>query len=530
MAEVIKMPRLSDTMTEGVVVKWLKNEGETVAEGDMLAEIETDKATMEFESFHSGVLLHIAVKEGNKTDVDNLLAIIGKKGEDISSLISGAGDAETKKESTTKSEPASSESSSSNDELNEKVLTMPRLSDTMTEGTLVKWCKKVGDMVNEGDIIAEIETDKATMEFESFKNGILLFQGLKEGEVAEVDSILAILGTKDDNIDEIKKSFSAKNGGDSSATTESTKTKKEQPASAPETTSTQSNNTSDRVLASPLAKKIAKDKNVDLSQIKTSGEKQRITKKDVEDFIASGQGNQSQSHSPIISNEKTIETPISQMRKTIAKRLSESKFSAPHYYLKMELDMDNMVEYRKKINELQTDYKISYNDLVIKATAIALRKHPKINTTWTADKIITHGQVNIGVAIAVEDGLLVPVIRNTDKTSLKNISTEVKNLASLAKQKKLQPKDWEGSTFAISNLGMYGIDEFTSIINQPNSAILSVGGLKQMPVVKNGNIVAGNVMKVTLACDHRTIDGATAAEFLQTFKKLIENPSLLILE
>lgn len=538
MAEIITMPRLSDTMTEGTVATWLKKVGDKVSEGDILAEIETDKATMEFESFQSGTLLYIGIQEGETAPVDSVLAIIGKEGEDYKQLLeSGNSDKEKSKEP----EPETADSSESQEEEKEsasreipegvEIITMPRLSDTMTEGTVASWLKKVGDKVSEGDILAEIETDKATMEFESFYSGTLLHIGIQEGESAPVDSVLAIVGPEGTDVSGVVASGGkpvAKKSEKKETQSSSESTKKEEPAKEEST----KNNTG-RIFASPLAKKIAEEKGIDLSQVKGSGENGRIVKSDVENFTSSEKAVESKTEKSSVQTfvpageTHAEEVKNSQMRKTIARRLSESKYTAPHYYLTIEIDMDNAIVSRKTINSLP-DTKVSFNDMVVKACAMALKKHPKVNSQWTENATIINHHVNIGVAVAVEDGLVVPVINHTDLLSLTQIGSTVKDLAGKAKNKKLQPKEMEGSTFTVSNLGMFGIKEFTSIINQPNSAILSVGAIIEKPVVKNGQIVIGNTMTVTLACDHRTVDGATGAEFLQTLRSYIENPVTML--
>jgi pyruvate dehydrogenase E2 component (dihydrolipoamide acetyltransferase) len=530
MAQIITMPRLSDTMTEGVVATWLKKVGDTIKTGDILAEIETDKATMEFESFHDGVLLHIGIQEGQSAPVDSLLAIIGKEGEDISALLSGGNATETKEEKVVE-ETKSVTSSAVEMPAGVKVVTMPRLSDTMTTGTVATWLKKVGDTVKEGDILAEIETDKATMEFESFNAGTLLYIGVQEGDSAPVDTILAILGPAGTDVSGIAANYKV------GAVVEAPKAE-EVKAVAQEVVVTEQTN-SGRVFASPLAKKIAQDKGINLSQVKGSGENGRIVKSDVENFSPSAVATPSQAVAeasnavaavkPFVPAGEVFQEEIknSQMRKTIARRLSESKFTAPHYYLTIELDMDNAIASRNMINGLP-ETKVSFNDMVIKASAMALKKHPQVNSQWREDAMVINHHVNIGVAVAVEDGLMVPVLKFTDQMSLTQIGANVKDLAGKAKSKKIQPAEMEGSTFTISNLGMFGIQSFTSIINQPNSAILSVGAIIEKPVVKNGQIVVGNTMTVTLACDHRTVDGATGAQFLQTFKAFMENPVTML--
>ncbi|PKP42653.1 MAG: pyruvate dehydrogenase complex dihydrolipoamide acetyltransferase [Bacteroidetes bacterium HGW-Bacteroidetes-13] len=538
MAEIINMPRLSDTMEEGVVAKWLKKVGDTVKEGDILAEIETDKATMEFESFHAGVLLHIGLEEGKTAPVDSLLAIIGEKGEDISSLLKkdtapvkteAAKPAETKPET----KPLAKESVTIPD--NVKVVTMPRLSDTMTDGTVASWLKNVGDTVKEGDILAEIETDKATMEFESFNAGTLLYVGIKKGETAPVDSLLAIIGPAGTDVSGIVKNFGVATPAAVSEAKESPKTEEKSTQTQPVQQASTST-AGGRVLASPLAKKIAAEKGIDLQTVKGSGDNGRITKADVESYkpqAAATSSSAPQSASAQVTafvpagEEHFEDVTNSQMRKTIARRLGESKFTAPHYYLTIEVSMDQAIQSRLAINALP-DTKVSFNDLVIKAVAMALKKHPQVNTQWK-DTVTRYNQhIHVGVAVAVEDGLVVPVLKFTDLLSLTQIGNSVKDLAGRARNKKLQPAEMEGSTFTVSNLGMFGIEEFTSIINQPNSAILSVGAIIEKPVVKNGQIVVGNQMKLTLACDHRTVDGATGSQFLQTLKSFLENPVTML--
>lgn len=541
MAIKVTMPRLSDTMTEGTVATWLKKVGDKISEGDILAEIETDKATMEFESFNEGTLLHIGIPAGETAPVDSLLAIIGNEGEDISALLAGgdapaaeAPKAEAATETKTEAAPAKAATELPKGVI---VVTMPRLSDTMTEGTVATWLKKVGDAVAEGDILAEIETDKATMEFESFNAGTLLYIGIQEGNTAPVDSLLAIIGPAGTDISGISENYTA--GGTASApATEETKTA---PAAekAPEAVVETSNG---RILASPLAKKIASDKGIQLNQVKGSGENGRIVKSDIENFTPAAQ--QATTSAPAAKAQETAapaapkvfvpagevfteEIKNSQMRKIIAKRLAESLFTAPHYNLVIEVSMDDAMQARATINSVP-DTKVSFNDMVIKACALALKKHPKINSQWKEDAIIINHHVNIGVAVAVEDGLVVPVLKFTDAMSLSQIGGSVRDLAGRAKNKKLGPQEMEGSTFTVSNLGMFGITEFNSIINQPNSAILSVGAIVEKPVVKNGQIVVGNTMMLSLACDHRTIDGATGAQFLQTLKQYIESPVTML--
>ena len=537
------MPRLSDTMTEGTVATWLKKVGDKVSEGDILAEIETDKATMEFEAFTAGTLLHIGINEGETAPVDSLLAIIGKEGEDISGLLSG--DNSTPATTEVKAEaPALAETQPTTENSQPTtlpkgvvVVTMPRLSDTMTEGTVATWLKKVGEEVKEGDILAEIETDKATMEFESFNAGTLLFIGINEGQSAPVDSVLAIIGPAGTDINGIAENY--KKGG---ATPDTTPLATEQAAKAAPVAEATQTADGGRIFASPLAKQIAKDKGINLSQVKGSGENGRITKSDIENFTPSAAAAPSQASHPTTDNQQPTtsvqpfvpagekfseEIKNSQMRKTIARRLAESKFTAPHYYLTIEVSMDEAMKSRAVINTVP-DTKVSFNDMVVKACAMALKKHPQVNSQWREDAMIINHHVNIGVAVAVEDGLVVPVLNFTDQMSLSQIGAAVKDLAGKAKNKKLTPAEMDGSTFTVSNLGMFGVQSFTSIINQPNSAILSVGAIEEKPVVRNGQIVVGNTMTLTLACDHRTVDGATGAQFLQTLRIYLENPVTML--
>ena len=555
MAEIINMPRLSDTMEEGTVAAWLKKVGDKISEGDILAEIETDKATMEFESFHEGTLLYIGIQEGETTKVDELLAIIGEEGEDISELIKGKDskdDKEEKQASTEASENKkeekkeskstdSDDSDSSNDEEIPEgvtVVRMPRLSDTMEEGTVATWLKKVGDKVEEGDILAEIETDKATMEFESFQSGTLLFIGLEEGATAKVDSLLAIIGPKGTDVSGIVKNF--KSGGESKSTetpkadtssNDKNESKQEEAtkSESKETKTSGSSSTSDsgRIFVSPLAKKMADEKGINLSQVKGSGEHGRIVKRDIENFTPGVASAASVGKFVPTGQEDFDEKPNSQMRKAIAKALTNSKFTAPHYYLNVEFDMANAIAFREQFNSIP-DTKISFNDMIVKACALALKQHPQVNSQWFADKMRLNNHVHVGVAVAVEDGLVVPVVRFANEQSLPQIGAAVKDYAVRARNKKLTPQEMEGSTFTVSNLGMFGIESFTSIINQPNSAILSVGAIVEKPVVKNGQVVVGNTMKLCLACDHRTVDGATGSLFLQTLKGYIENPVTML--
>ena len=539
MAIVVNMPRLSDTMEEGTVAAWLKKVGDKIEEGDILAEIETDKATMEFESFNEGTLLHIGVQEGETTKVDELLAIIGDEGEDISALLNGGGaSAEATEEKTEEAAPAveeAKEAATASAELPEGVIvvTMPRLSDTMEEGTVATWLKKVGDSVEEGDILAEIETDKATMEFESFQAGTLLYVGLQEGDSAKVDELLAIIGPAGTDVSGVAASFStaapakkeeapkaeAKKEAPKSAPVAASKPKTSAPAPTPVTAN-------GRVYVSPLAKKLAEDKGINLTKVQGSGENGRIVKRDIENYEPAASAASAGKFVPS-GQEDFDDVDNSQMRKAIAKALTNSKFTAPHYYLSVEFDMENAMSFRGQFNSIP-DTKISYNDIVVKACALALKAHPQVNSQWFADKMRLNNHVHVGVAVAVPDGLVVPVVKFANEQTLPQIGAAVRELAGKAKNKKLTPDEMQGSTFTVSNLGMFGIDTFTSIINQPNSAILSVGNIVEKPVVKNGQIVVGHTMKLSLACDHRTVDGATGAQFLQTLKGYIENPVTML--
>jgi len=544
MAELINMPRLSDTMEEGTVAKWFKKVGDAVKEGDILAEIETDKATMEFESFQEGELLHIGIEEGGTAPVDSLLAIIGEKGEDISAMLKG-GDAPASapSESENASPAPVTEAIAMATPVAEKtampdgveVITMPRLSDTMDEGTVAKWNKKVGDAVNEGDILAEIETDKATMEFESFYSGTLLYIGLEEGQSAAVDSVLAAIGKAGTDPKDVEAAIASNISADTpveapkaevSAPAVEKPVETNQPTPvAPQVPIALNDNQNGRLIASPLAKKMAEEKGISLQQVNGSGDGGRIIKRDIENFKGSS-GGFALSKGPS-GVESVTELANSSMRKAIAKRLSASKFSAPHYYLGVEMNMDNAIAFREQFNTLP-DTKISFNDIVLKAVALSLKEHPQVNSQWYDDKVVQNHHVHLGVAVAVEDGLVVPVLQFTDEMDLRQIGVTVKDYAFRARDKKLTPAEMDGSTFTVSNLGMFGIQEFTSIINQPNSAILSVGAIEKKPVVRADEIVVGSTMKLTLACDHRTVDGATGAQFLQTLRLYIENPIRLL--
>lgn len=554
MAEIVRMPKMSDTMTEGVIAKWHKQVGDTVKSGELMAEIETDKATMDYESFNSGTVLYIGATEGQAIKVDDVLAVVGNKGEDYKALLEGAGQsasnggkAEAAKPEKTDDKKSEKTESASIDTsgIKAEIVLMPKMSDTMTDGVIAAWHKKVGESVKNGELLAEIETDKATMEYESYNAGTLLYTGAEAGKSVAVNGVLAIIGEKDADwktllkAHEAKSSDSASSDGASSEKAESksagsSSAEKQEKTKTEEETSTAQHATNGRIKASPLAKKMAKDKGIDIAEVKGSGDQGRVTKNDIENYkpqAASSQekGTKAPVKLPSVVGEESFEeVTVSQMRKTIAKRLAESKFGAPHFYVTMEINMDKAIDARKSINEI-SPVKISFNDMVLKAVAAALRQHPDVNVSWLGDKMRKNHHIHIGVAVAVKDGLLVPVIRFADNKSLSHIAVEVKDLAQKAHDKKLQPSDWEGSTFTISNLGMFGVEEFTAIINPPDACILAVGGIKETAIVKNGQLVPGNVMKVTLSCDHRAVDGAVGAAFLKTLKGLLEDPVRILI-
>lgn len=547
---------MSDTMEEGVIAAWLKKVGDSVKPGDIIAEVETDKATMELESYEEGTLLHIGVQEKDAVPVNGVIAIIGEKDENIEALLkdiesgSSNGDAseekkEEKPEAKEEEKPAAQKEKSEEIDvsgINATVITMPKMSDTMTDGTIATWLKKVGDDIKSGDIIAEVETDKATMELESYEDGNLLYLGVKEGEAVPVDGVIAIIGEKGADYEKLLKAHEAKQSTSDAPDQEevkeeksSSEPKKEEKTVSAQETDQASSSASDngRVKASPLAKKMASEKGIDITLVKGTGEGGRVVKRDIENYTPAVAETASAptamaTSAPAVGQESYKEEKVSQMRKVIAKRLAESKFEAPHFYLTMEINMDKAIEARKSMNEV-SPVKISFNDMVIKATAAALRQHPKVNTSWLGDKIRYNEHIHIGMAVAVDEGLLVPVIRFADSKSLSQISNEAKTLGGKAKNKELQPKDWEGNTFTISNLGMFGIEEFTAIINPPDACILAVGGIKETVIVKNGQMQVGNVMKVTMSCDHRVVDGAVGSAFLQTLKGLLEDPVRILI-
>jgi pyruvate dehydrogenase E2 component (dihydrolipoamide acetyltransferase) len=561
MAEVIRMPKMSDTMEEGVIAEWHKKVGDKIKSGEVIAEVETDKATMDLESYYDGTLLYIGVNKGDAVPIDGIMAVVGAEGEDYKSLLDGAngnGSAAAPAKEEAKPAPVDTaeaaapapvetatpapaqKPAASTEKINAAVVRMPKMSDTMEEGTLVSWQKKVGDKVKSGDILAEVETDKATMELEAYEDGTLLYVGIKEGEAVPVDGIIAVIGEEGANVEALL----ARENGEGGAE-EASAPAEEAKAAAPSSNGAEKAVTvadSDaRIKASPLAKRLADEKGINLSQVEGSGDNGRIVKRDVDDFkpaakteapAAASAPAPAKAAEPAAASAPATgdftDLPISQMRKTIARRLSDSLFTAPHFYVTMEIVMDKAMALRPQLNEV-SPAKISFNDMVIKACAVALKQHPAVNSAWLGDKIRRYNYVNIGVAVAVDEGLLVPVIRDADKKTLSTISSEVKDLAGKAKDKKLQPKDWEGNTFSISNLGMFGVDEFTAIINPPDSCILAIGGIKKVAAFKeDGTVYPTNIMKVTISADHRVVDGALAAAFLNTVKKLLEEPMSML--
>ncbi len=560
MAELVRMPKMSDTMTEGVIAKWHKKVGDTVKSGELMAEIETDKATMDYESYNEGTVLYLGAKEGEAVAIDGVLAVVGKKGEDYKELLKGASNGEEEASAKKEEKPESKDEDKSDSKEEEKpapkteeskekidtanikaeIVLMPKMSDTMVEGVIAGWNKKVGDTVKTGELLAEVETDKATMEYESYHDGTLLYIGAEAGSAVAVNGVLAVIGEKGADYKTLLKAHENEASAEEKpdATEKESAAPKEEKktvaASAPTPTATSNgNSTNGRIKASPLAKKMAEEKGYDISQISGSGDQGRITKSDVESYTPSAkpatkEGSAAVVLPKVVGEESYEEVTVSQMRKTIARRLADSKFTSPHFYLTMEINMDKAIEARKSINEV-SPVKVSFNDMVIKAVAAAIRQNPDVNVSWLGDKMRKNHHINIGVAVAVPDGLLVPVIRFADNKSLSHIGAEVKDLAKRAVDKKLQPSDWEGSTFTVSNLGMFGIEEFTAIINPPDACILAIGGIKETPVVKNGQVVPGNVMKVTLSCDHRAVDGAVGAAFLKTLKGLLEEPVRILI-
>jgi pyruvate dehydrogenase E2 component (dihydrolipoamide acetyltransferase) len=535
MAEVIRMPLLSDTMTEGKIVKWNKKLGDKVKSDDVLADVETDKATMEVVGYADGTLLYLGVPEGEAAKVNEIIAIVGKEGEDVQSLLdkpTASGAAPVTPVTVPAASPAPAVVSApfiTPEQLGVTVIRMPLLSDTMTEGKIVKWNKNVGDKVKSDDAIADVETDKATMEVVGYVEGSLLYTGVKEGEAAKVNDIIAIVGKEGTDITALLASLNSPQPGNGPAPAASpTPT-----AAAPVEVATD-HGSNGRVKASPLAKKLAEEKGIDIKKVAGSGDGGRIVKKDVDSYVpssapavaASAPAAQVAAFAPV-GQEGFTDTQLTSMRKTIARRLGESMFTAPHFYLTMEINMDNAMAARTQMNEM-SPVKISFQDMTIKAAAMALRQHPAVNSSWMGDFIRTYQHIHIGSAIALPEGLIVPVIRHADQKSLSQIAADAKELYAKARDKKIQPAEFTGNTFTISNLGMMDIDEFTAIINPPDSCILAVGRIKETVVKKGDGFGVTNVMKVTLSCDHRSVDGAVGASFLQTFKKYLENPVIML--
>jgi len=547
MAEIIRMPKMSDTMEEGVIASWLKKEGDEVSSGDILAEVETDKATMELESYQDGVLLYIGVKEKESVPVDGILAVIGEKGEDYKPLLDEVslsnGSSEGKEAGSARdAQVVSAAEAEAMDAsgINASIIRMPKMSDTMEEGVIASWLKKTGDVIESGDILAEVETDKATMELEAYEDGILLYTAVDAGRGVPVEGVIAVIGEEGADYEALLKAEASGESRGGIPEPQKDKPKMEISSTQPISGSAITAADNGRIKASPLAKKIASDKGIDLSAVSGTGPEGRIVKKDVENYAPAVQQQSTAVENITESKPKPISLPeivgeehsenlvISQMRKAIARRLSGSKFSAPHFYLTMEINMDKAIAARKSMNEV-APVKISFNDMVVKAAAAALRKHPKINVSWGGEHLIRHDHIHIGVAVAVPDGLIVPVVKFADNKTLSHISAEIKDLAGKAKDKQLQPKEFTGNTFTVSNLGMFGIEEFTAIVNPPDACIMAVSGIKETVIVKDGEMKPGNMMKVTMSCDHRAVDGAVGAAFLVTFKELLEDPVRILI-
>lgn len=543
MAEVIRMPLLSDTMTEGKIVAWNKKVGDKVKSDDVLADVETDKATMEVVGYADGTLLYVGVPAGEAAKVNQIIAIVGKEGEDYKSLLDGGNGAAAPAaapapaaEPAKQAAPAPAAAPAAKAELpaGAKVIRMPLLSDTMTEGKIVAWNKKVGDTVKSDDVLAEVETDKATMEVVGYEEGTLLYTGVEAGNAAKVNEIIAIVGKPGTDVSAFV--AAEKSGGNATAPAGEPAAEAAPQEATPAAEQAPASGSSDqRIKASPLAKKLAAEKGIDLSKVNGSGDNGRITKKDIDSYVPAAAPTKAPATTAAktttaaapVGQEGHTDIPLTQMRKVIARRLGESKFSAPHFYLTMEINMDNAMASRAAMNEV-SPVKISFNDMVIKACAMALRKHPDVNSSWMGDFIRQNHHIHIGSAVAMQDGLIVPVIRFADQKSLSQIAGEAKELYGKAKDKKLQPNEFSGNTFTISNLGMMDIEEFTAIINPPDSAILAVGTIKEVVVKKGDGFGVVNIMKITLSCDHRSVDGAVGASFLQTVKKFLENPVTML--
>lgn len=566
MAEVIRMPRMSDTMAEGVIVEWHKKVGDKVKSGDLLAEVETDKATMELESYNDGTLLFIGVEKGKSVAVDAILAVVGKDGEDYQPALDAAGGGSSKTVAgeipVKEAEPAKQAESNKPETVSAvapakvglpegaKEIRMPLLSDTMTEGKIVSWNKKVGDAVKSDDVLADVETDKATMEVVGYEEGVLLYIGVEAGKAAKINEIIAIVGKAGTDVSGYLAAEKSGNNGAPPVAKQNDAPLVESgeqliPAVPGQMDVTNGQASHDqRIKASPLARKLAAGKGIDITKVTGSGDNGRITKKDIDSYKAPA----AEVTAPAKEMEKKpgekekvaaapaftatgqeghTDIPLTQMRKTIARRLGESKFSAPHFYLTMEINMDNAITSRAAMNEV-SPVKISFNDLVIKASAMALRLHPAVNSSWMGDFIRQNNHIHIGSALALPEGLIVPVIRFADQKSLSQIAADAKELYGKAKDKKLQPAEFSGNTFTVSNLGMMDIEEFTAIINPPDSAILAVGAIKEVVVKKADGFGIANIMKLTMSCDHRSVDGAVGAAFLQTLKKFLENPVTML--
>ncbi len=551
MAKAIRMPLLSDTMTEGKIIQWNKKVGDKIKSDDTIAEVETDKATMDVIGYEEGTLLYIGVKTGDAAKVNDIIAIVGKEGEDYKSILdegkasSKEAPADAKKEPEKKEETTAKPKASAELPKDAKAIRMPLLSDTMTEGKIIQWNKKVGDKVKGDDVLAEVETDKATMEVVGYEEGTLLYIGVEAGQAAKVNGIIAIVGKEGTDVSAFAEA--EKNAGttqdDKPVKAEEQQEEKEETQSTPASNGMTSHENGQSIMeggrlkASPLAKKLAADKGIDISKVQGSGDGGRIIKKDIDSYVpappkAKEEGKNVEAPKAVQPFEQTgkesyVDIPNSQMRKTIARRLGESKYSAPHFYLTMEMNMDNAITSRQAINEI-SPVKISFNDMVIKACAMALRQHPAVNSSWMGDFIRQNKHIHIGSAVAMPEGLIVPVIRFADQKSLSQIASDAKGLYDKARNKKLQPDEFTGNTFTISNLGMMDIEDFTAIINPPDSAILAVGRIKEIVVKKDDGFGVSSVMKVTLSCDHRSVDGAVGAAFLQTVKKFIENPVTML--
>ena len=556
MAEVIRMPLLSDTMTEGKIVKWNKQVGDKVKSDDVLADVETDKATMEVVGYADGTLLYIGVPEGKAAQINEIIAIVGKEGEDYKSLLDVGSAAPTptvEAPATGNQQPATTSPGVDADalasQLGVTVIRMPLLSDTMTEGKIVAWNKKVGDTVKADESLADVETDKATMEVVPYVDGTVLYTGVEAGSAAKINEVIAVIGKAGTDVAALVNAFSNPQAASSKPQAASNTSTNGQVQVVENTqainTSPASGGDGGRLKASPLAKKIAADKGIDLHAVHGSGDGGRIIKADIDNYkVAVAQTSIVQTSTSLSSAAKGTSTPLStfvpgagegfvdtpngSMRKTIARRLGESMFTAPHFYLKMELNMDNAMAARAQMNAI-SPVKISFQDMMIKACAMALRKHPAVNSSWMGEFIRTYNHIHIGSAVAVDQGLIVPVFKFADQKSLSQIASEANGLYDKARTGKLQPQEFTGNTFTISNLGMMDIEDFTAIINPPDSCILAVGRIKEIVIKKaDGSFGTTNVMKVTLSCDHRSVDGAVGASFLQTLKKYIENPVTML--